>query len=106
METTEAKRLIDDLVDYEETKRLLVKLVQTPSPQTDLLENEPQVLSLIRDVVKPELAADGIDATVDPMGNLIARMPGTESGRGPGTDRLRHERDAEHHAQSLFWRDR
>lgn len=82
MDANEAKKRIDQQLSYEETRNLLVKLVQTPSPQTELLEREPQVLSLIRDVVKPELAADGIDATIDPMGNLIAHMPGTESGKG------------------------
>jgi len=82
MDAAEAKRCIEEQVDYEETKRLLVKLVQTPSPQTELLEREPQVLSLIRDVVKPELEADGIRASIDDMGNLTARLPGQTKATG------------------------
>ena len=52
-----AKKLIDKNLSYDEVKRLTVKLVQHASPQTALLEAEPQVLALIKDVVKPELAA-------------------------------------------------
>jgi acetylornithine deacetylase len=82
MDAREAKQQIEEQVDYEETKKLLVKLVQTPSPQTELLEREPQVLSLIRDVIKPELEADGIRASIDDMGNLTARLPGQTQATG------------------------
>ena len=55
MEPTEIKRLIESRLNYNEAKRLLAKLVQRRSPQTDMLEEEPQVLSLIGEVIQPEL---------------------------------------------------
>ena len=53
MDAKEARQRIDESLDEEDVRRLLVKLLQTPSPQTELLEREPQVLALIRDVVRP-----------------------------------------------------
>ncbi len=81
MEPIEIKILIEGALDYNEVRRLLVKLVQTPSPQTDLLEGEPQVLSLIRDVVGPELEQSGIRPVIDGIGNLVSFHEGKEEGR-------------------------
>ena len=50
MNAESAKKIIEKNLQYDEVKRLLVKLVQNASPQTELLEAEPQVLALIRDV--------------------------------------------------------
>ena len=83
MEAQTAKRIIEKNLLYDEVKRILVKLVQTPSPQTERLEAEPQVLALIRDVIKPELEQAGMHPAIDRMGNLILRLKG--KGRG---DRL------------------
>jgi acetylornithine deacetylase/succinyl-diaminopimelate desuccinylase-like protein len=83
MEAGTAKKLIEKNLTYGETKRLLVKLVQHASPQTERLEAEPQVLALIRNVVKPELEQAGLHPSLDDMGNLILRL----KGRGQG-DRL------------------
>jgi acetylornithine deacetylase/succinyl-diaminopimelate desuccinylase-like protein len=80
MDADTVKKLIEKHLRYDEVKRLLVKLLQSPSPQTDRLEAEPQVLSLIRDVVKPELDRSGLRTIVDETGNLIA----TIKGRGRG----------------------
>jgi acetylornithine deacetylase/succinyl-diaminopimelate desuccinylase-like protein len=80
VESLEAKSYIEENLRYEETKRLLVQLVKNPSPQTDLLEDEPKVLALIRDVIKPDLEAGGIQPVIDRKGNLIASLKGT----GPG----------------------
>jgi acetylornithine deacetylase/succinyl-diaminopimelate desuccinylase-like protein len=80
MEAQTAKKVIDKNLRYEEVKRLLVKLVQHASPQTELLESEPQVLALIRDVVKPELEQAGLHPSIDRLGNLIV----TVKGRGQG----------------------
>lgn len=80
MDAQQAKKLIEETLHYEEVKKLLVKLVRTPSPQTDLLEEEPKVLSFIRDVVKPELESAGIGAVIDDKGNLIASLKGTAGG--------------------------
>ena len=71
MDAQTAKRVIEKNLQYDETKRLLVKLVQHASPQTSLLEAEPQVLALIRDVIKSELEQGGLRPVIDGMGNLI-----------------------------------
>jgi acetylornithine deacetylase len=76
MDAGTVKKLIEKNLAYEEVKRLLVKLVQAPSPQTDLLEAEPQVLALIRDVIKPELERSGLRPVIDSMGNLIVSLKG------------------------------
>ena len=76
MDAQMAKRVIEKNLQYDETKRLLVKLVQHASPQTALLEVEPQVLSLIRDVIEPELEQAGLRPVIDGMGNLILHIKG------------------------------
>lgn len=81
MDPGEAKRYIEKDLQYEEVKRLVVKLVQRPSPQTDLLEEEPQVLAFIREVIKPDLEEAGIPTVVDEKGNLIASLKGKGEGK-------------------------
>lgn len=82
MEAESAKRIIERNLQYDEVKRLLVKLVQYASPQTEQLEAEPQVLGLIRDVVKPELEQAGLHPSIDETGNLVLRLNGRgNSGR-------------------------
>lgn len=81
MQTDAAKRIIDKNLHYDEVKRLLVKLVQTPSPQTDQLEAEPQVLSLIREVIKPELERSRLRPVIDDKGNLVASLKGGSRGK-------------------------
>jgi acetylornithine deacetylase/succinyl-diaminopimelate desuccinylase-like protein len=76
MEAGTAKKLIDKNLTYAETKRLLVKLVQHASPQTERLEAEPQVLALIRNVIKPELEQVGLHPSLDDRGNLVLRLKG------------------------------
>jgi len=83
MDAGTAKKLIEKNLSYDEVKRLTVKLLQNASPQTPLLEAEPQVLALIRDVIKPELEASGLKPVIDRMGNLILHIKGRER-----TDRL------------------
>ncbi len=84
MESNEAKKLIEEHLTYEEAKQLLVKLVQFPSPQTALFEEEPQVLALIQETIKPELEKDGVRPVIDDMGNLVATLKGA----GPGKSLL------------------
>jgi acetylornithine deacetylase/succinyl-diaminopimelate desuccinylase-like protein len=79
MEAGTARRVIEKNLHYDEVKRLLVKLVQHASPQTERLEAEPQVLALIRDVIKPELEQAGVHPSIDDMGNLILRLNGRGS---------------------------
>ncbi len=81
MEAQEAKKLIEENLSYEDVKQLLVKLVQTPSPQTELLEEEPKVLTLIRDVIKPNLESTGLHPVIDDKGNLIASIRGKGKGK-------------------------
>jgi len=82
MEAGSAKRIIERNLQYDEVKRLLVKLVQHASPQTEQLETEPQVLGLIRDVIKPELEQAGLHPSIDEKGNLVLRLNGRgNSGR-------------------------
>jgi putative aminopeptidase FrvX len=82
MEAQIAKKLIEKNLQYDEVKRLAVKLVQHPSPQTALLEAEPQVLALISDVIKPELEQAGLHPFIDNTGNLVLHIKGREaSGR-------------------------
>jgi len=76
MDAGTAKKLIEKNLTYDEVKRLTIKLVQHASPQTQLLESEPQVLSLIRDVIKAELEQSGLKPTIDRMGNLILHVKG------------------------------
>ena len=82
MEAESAKRIIERNLQYDEVKRLLVKLVQYASPQTEQLEAEPQVLGLIREVIKPELEQAGLHPSIDNKGNLVLRLNGRgNSGR-------------------------
>ena len=76
MDAGTAKKLIEKNLSYDEVKRLTVKLVQHPSPQTELLEAEPQVLGLIRNIVKPELEQSALKPFVDKKGNLILHLKG------------------------------
>ena len=76
MDAGTAKKLIEKNLSYDEVKRLTVKLVQQPSPQTELLEAEPQVLGLIRNVIKPELEQATLKPFVDKKGNLILHLKG------------------------------
>jgi acetylornithine deacetylase/succinyl-diaminopimelate desuccinylase-like protein len=76
MDAGTAKKLIEKNLGYDEVKRLTVKLVQHSSPQTPRLEAEPQVLALIRDVIKPELEHSGLKPVIDKMGNLILHVKG------------------------------
>jgi hypothetical protein len=76
MDAGTAKKLIEKNLSYDEVKRLTVKLLQHASPQTELLEAEPQVLALIRDVIKSELEQSGLKPFVDKMGNLIHHLKG------------------------------
>src|SRR3981189_465640 len=78
MEAATVKKLVDKNLSYAEVKRILIKLAQSPSPQTALLEAEPQVLALIRDVIKPELERSGFHPSIDSMGNLVLYIKGRE----------------------------
>ncbi len=80
MNAEAAKKIIEKNLAYDEVKRLLVKLVQHASPQTERLEAEPQVLALIRDIIKPELERAGLHPVIDGMGNLLLHLKGGRQG--------------------------
>ena len=82
MAFSDYKDTIDAAVDAQAVQEMMVKLVQTASPQTDLMEAEPQILAFIKNVVDPELRAMGVESIAyDGMGNLIARYGKGTSGR-------------------------
>ena len=81
MDAAEIKKFIEENLQYEDVKRLLASLLRAPSPQTGLLEEEPQVLALIRDVIKPRLEASGLAPFIDDKGNLIASVKGKSGGK-------------------------
>lgn len=82
MTATDYRAMIDGAVAYDAVRDMMIRLVRTPSPQTALMEAEPQILAFIRDVVEPELRAGGVDdIRYDAIGNLIARLGAARSGR-------------------------
>ena len=73
MHETDIKTLLDAAISRERAKELLVELVKVPSPQTELLEDEPLLKAFIRNAIEPRLRAMGFaDIRYDSMGNLIA----------------------------------
>ena len=73
MQANEIKTLLDACISRERAKELLIELVKVPSPQTELLEEEPLLKKFIATAVEPRLRAMGLaDIRYDAMGNLIA----------------------------------
>jgi acetylornithine deacetylase len=73
MEAADIKKLLDARISRERAKELLIELVRVPSPQTELLEDEPLLKEFIAKAVEPRLRGMGFaEIRYDPMGNLIA----------------------------------
>ena len=82
MNEADIRRLIDGRISRERAKELLIELVKVPSPQTELLEDEPLLKEFIRTAVEPRLRAMGLaEIRYDAMGNLIATYGAGESGK-------------------------
>src|SRR5499426_171213 len=82
MEASEIKKLLDAKLSRERAKELLIELVKVPSPQTDLLEEEPLLKEFIKTAIEPRLRAMGfVDIRYDAMGNLIATYGSGTSGK-------------------------
>lgn len=81
MSTDTLKRRLESQLSRETCKQLLIDLVRVPSPQTALLEAEPQLRRFIEDAVAPRLRALGAVCRFDAMGNLIAHLGAGTSGR-------------------------
>jgi acetylornithine deacetylase/succinyl-diaminopimelate desuccinylase-like protein len=63
-------------------RSLLVDLVRVPSPQTELLEKEPQLRRFIETAIEPRLREIGVSKLrYDAMGNLIAELGAGRNGR-------------------------
>src|SRR3954465_8584591 len=82
MQETEIKKLLDAKLSRERAKELLIELVKVPSPQTELLEDEPLLKEFIKKAIEPRLRAMGFaDVRYDAMGNLIATYGSGASGK-------------------------
>jgi acetylornithine deacetylase/succinyl-diaminopimelate desuccinylase-like protein len=66
----------------ERTRTLFQELVRVPSPQTELLEDEPQLREFMKTALMPRMKALGMsNVRLDAMGNLIAEKGSGKSGR-------------------------
>src|SRR6476660_4128873 len=73
MRETEIKRLLEARITPTRAKELLIALVKVPSPQTELLEDEPLLKAFITSAIEPRLRSMVfVDLRYDAMGNLIA----------------------------------
>src|ERR1700688_224160 len=82
MEEAEIKTLLDARLSRERAKELLIELVKVPSPQTELLEDEPKLKEFIKQAIEPRLRTMGFaDVRYDAMGNLIATYGAGTSGK-------------------------
>jgi len=82
MGTNEVKQLLDEKISRERAKQLMIELVRVPSPQTDLLEEEPLLKEFIKNEMEPRLRAMGFrDIRYDTMGNLISSYGAGTSGK-------------------------
>jgi acetylornithine deacetylase/succinyl-diaminopimelate desuccinylase-like protein len=82
MDAAGIKKLLDAHLSRQRAKELLIELVKVPSPQTELLEDEPLLKQFITTAVEPRLRSMGfVDVSYDLMGNLIARYGSGASGR-------------------------
>ena len=82
MHAADIKALLDARISRERAKELLIALVKVPSPQTELLEDEPLLKEFIKTAVEPRLRAMGFaDIRYDTMGNLIATCGAGTSGK-------------------------
>jgi acetylornithine deacetylase/succinyl-diaminopimelate desuccinylase-like protein len=82
MHEAEIKKLLDERISRERAKEFLIELVKVPSPQTELLEDEPLLKTFIKTAVEPRLRTMGFaHIRYDEMGNLIASYGEGTSGK-------------------------
>jgi acetylornithine deacetylase/succinyl-diaminopimelate desuccinylase-like protein len=85
MTSPEAFSAVDQVASDKEIDRLLVDLLRYPSPQTERLEDDPQLKKFIAEMVAPRLAElAGSAGAIDDMGNLIWRLGGASDETGKG----------------------
>jgi hypothetical protein len=82
MNDAEIKALLERRISRRRAKDLLVALIKVPSPQTELLEDEPRLKAFITSAIEPRLRTMGFsDIRYDPVGNLIATYGAGASGK-------------------------
>jgi acetylornithine deacetylase/succinyl-diaminopimelate desuccinylase-like protein len=82
MDQAQIKTLLHQRISRQRAKELLIELVKVPSPQTELLEDEPLLKQFIKQAIEPRLRAMGFaDIRYDAMGNLIATYGTCASGK-------------------------
>jgi len=67
--------------DVASVERVLRPLLETPSEQTDLFEDDPQIRAFLQGVVAAQLEQLGLHTTTDEAGNVICEIGG---GNAPG----------------------
>ncbi len=67
--------------DEVSVEQILRPLLETPSEQTDLFEDDPQIRSFLQTVVAPQLERLGLHTTSDEAGNVVCEIGG---GDAPG----------------------
>lgn len=65
--------------DADSVERVLRPLLETPSEQTDLFEEDPQIAAFLRTVVAAQLEELGLDTVSDGAGNVICEIGGGEA---------------------------
>lgn len=65
--------------DVGSVERVLRPLLETPSEQTDLFEDDPQIRAFLQGVVVPQLERLGLHTTTDEAGNVICEVGGGEA---------------------------
>jgi acetylornithine deacetylase/succinyl-diaminopimelate desuccinylase-like protein len=85
MTSAQAFTAVDQVASDKEIDELLVDLLRYPSPQTERLEDDPQLKKFIAEMVAPRLAElTGNAGAIDAMGNLIWRLGGASDETGKG----------------------
>lgn len=65
--------------DAGSVERVLRPLLETPSEQTDLFEDDPQIRAFLQGVVVPQLERLGLQTTTDEAGNVTCEVGGGEA---------------------------
>ena len=75
------RKQIENQVSKDEVKKLMIRLLQKPSFQTDLFESDPMIIDFIKNDVYGELKDSGVKSiTLDPMSNLIVKIKSNRGG--------------------------
>jgi acetylornithine deacetylase/succinyl-diaminopimelate desuccinylase-like protein len=81
MNAQEAKAVVDQYFDADLLKSTVVRIAQTPCPQTEFYEREPLILRAIRETYRPAFERAGCETWIDDYGNLIATQGTGENGK-------------------------